>query len=70
MRCQTCASEETVLWAHHGGVDTHHWGDGEEKDCGCGPQLICTVCDAPILRQFGFIVLDAVWFGGNNATLQ
>lgn len=70
MRCETCDSDQSLLWAHNGGVGTHHWGDGEERECGCGPMLICTVCNATLLTQFGFIVLDSACFGHANDTLQ
>lgn len=70
MRCETCDSQDTLLLAHNGGVGTHRWDDKEEQDCGCGPQLICILCNASTLKQYGFIVLDAAYFGHTNDTLQ
>lgn len=69
MRCAICDSD-LVIWAHNSGVATHHWGDGDEKDCTCGPQAICPICNAGLLKQFGFVVLDDVCFGYANDTLQ
>lgn len=70
MRCETCDNDGTLFHAHNGGISTHHWGDGDESECSCGPALICLVCNAPILDQYGFIVLDAAYFGPTHDTLQ
>ena len=70
MECPVCQQTETILWAHNGGVGTHHWGDKDERHCGCGPKMICSVCDSPLLAQHGFVVLDAACFAYSNDTLQ
>ena len=70
MRCPSCANSESLLWAHNAGVGAHHWENDEERNCVCGPQMICSACDAPLLHKHGFVVLDAACFGYINDTLQ
>lgn len=70
MRCAACERTETILWAHNGGCDIHRWDDKEERDCTCQPKPVCAACDAPLLREQGFVVLDAVCFGMTTTTLQ
>lgn len=70
MNCPACQQSDTIVWAHNGGVGTHHWGDKPESACTCDPKAICAACDAPLLVEHGFIVLDAVCFGYSNDTLQ
>lgn len=70
MECPICQSSKSIVWAHNGGVGTHHWGDNPESACGCGPQAVCTSCEAQLLIQHGFVVLDAACFGYSNDTLQ
>ena len=70
MKCAACKKQETILWAHNGGIDTHRWDEADERDCICQPKPICSACDAPLLHEFGFIVLDAVCFGHQNSTMQ
>ena len=68
--CPACQNTDYLVWAHHGGKDIHRWDDSDEKDCPCQPKAICTKCDVPLLREFGFVVLDAACFGHHSATMQ
>lgn len=70
LKCAACGKSNTMIWAHNGGVDTHKWGDDGEQDCNCQTKPICAMCDAPLLREHGFIVLDAVCFGFETSTVQ
>lgn len=71
MRCPSCQQSETLIWAHNGGVDTHRWdATDDEQDCSCDPQVICTSCDSPVIREHGFVVLDSACFGHGSQTLQ
>ena len=70
MTCSICNRNDSLVWAHNGGCDMHHWDDKTEGYCSCSPKMICAACDAPLLVQFGFVVLDAQCFGYSNDTLQ
>ena len=70
MRCAACKKAETILWAHNGGKDIHRWDHGEQKDCYCQPAAICVECDLPVLHKYGFLVLDAAYFGHITSTVQ
>lgn len=71
LRCAACQKSASLIWAHNGGVDTHRWDQtDDERDCTCGPKPICAGCDAPLLKEHGFVVLDAACFGHETLTLQ
>ncbi len=70
MTCSSCQQSDTIAWAHNGGMGTHQWGDRNESECECAPKPVCLSCDAPLIQQHGFVVLDAVCFGYSNDTLQ
>lgn len=57
-RCSRCRQDVT-LWAHRGDAQNHSWGN-DEASCSCHPIPTCTSCDAALLREHGFLLLDEV----------